>query len=160
MVALIGDSHAGQIFLGIRDSSDETLSKVIFMGAGSCYPTIGVDSREGCGKQLKLALNWSLPRGLSFYSNVGVAAVPTSGTATRGRPMGSGQLWLALATSVSIFGEAFAAGVTASQDRSRLGALGVTFLVSPQLQVDARAGTGIGVFAGRHFAGVGFSVRR
>jgi len=55
VVALIGDSHAGQMYLGVRDTHDPVFSKVIYMGAGSCYPTVGHDSREGCGKQLDLA---------------------------------------------------------------------------------------------------------
>jgi hypothetical protein len=55
VVALIGDSHAGQMYLGVRDSGDPIFRKAIYMGAGSCYPTVGLDSREGCGKQLDLA---------------------------------------------------------------------------------------------------------
>lgn len=57
LVAVIGDSHAGQLFLGVRDSSDAVYKNVIFMGAGACYPTMGKDSREGCGRQLQLALD-------------------------------------------------------------------------------------------------------
>lgn len=110
--------------------------------------------------ELKLALNWILPRGFSFYSNLGVATLPVGGVSRRGRAAGSGQLWLAVSSHVSVFGEAFGAGATAPQDPARLGAVGLTYLVSPQIQVDARAGSGWGVSAGRHFAGVGFSVRR
>jgi len=57
IVAVIEDSHAGQLFLGIKESNDTQLNKAIFMGAGSCYPTVGLDSRDGCGKQLKLAFD-------------------------------------------------------------------------------------------------------
>ncbi len=57
VVAVIGDSHAGQLFLGLKESSDTKFSQAIFMGAGSCYATLDWDSRDGCGKQLKLAFD-------------------------------------------------------------------------------------------------------
>lgn len=56
-IALIGDSHAGALYHGmISNGVDARRRRALIMGAGSCQPTLGVESAPDCNKQLAVAL--------------------------------------------------------------------------------------------------------
>jgi hypothetical protein len=56
-VVLIGDSHATHLFQGFLHSGDPFFSQAMLMGAGSCWPTLDVEVRDGCNTQLSIALD-------------------------------------------------------------------------------------------------------
>lgn len=57
-VAIIGDSHAGHLFHGFIESNQDFFNKALLIYAGSCQPTLGMESREGCGLLLNKSLGY------------------------------------------------------------------------------------------------------
>jgi len=55
-LALLGDSHAGALFSGFLNFSHLGLGEPVFMGAGSCQPTLGYNDNPRCDIPLKEAL--------------------------------------------------------------------------------------------------------
>lgn len=55
-VAIVGDSHAGHLFDGFRQSGDKVFGQVLVVGRGSCPPVLGVGTLPGCEEVMKAAL--------------------------------------------------------------------------------------------------------
>jgi len=56
-VAIIGDSHAAHLFHGFATSGNAMFSRALLIGAGSCWPTLDAEVREGCNRELRTALD-------------------------------------------------------------------------------------------------------
>jgi peptidoglycan/LPS O-acetylase OafA/YrhL len=57
-IAIVGDSHAGALFYGItHNTRNLNYRRAVIYGAGACQPSLGVESRSGCDKQLRIALD-------------------------------------------------------------------------------------------------------
>lgn len=111
--------------------------------------------------EVKVITSWPLTDRMAFSSNVNVGR-PYDGVRSYTEVVGSGSLGYAASERVGVYAEAFA---FAPQDGSGIVSKyvnsGVTFLFSPDVQIDVRGGMGPSS-AGRRdfFAGVGLVVRR
>jgi peptidoglycan/LPS O-acetylase OafA/YrhL len=56
-VAIVGDSHASHLFHGFITSGDPTFRRALLIGAGSCWPTLDAEVRNGCNRELRTALD-------------------------------------------------------------------------------------------------------
>lgn len=110
--------------------------------------------------EVKLIGAWSLSDRLGFSSNLNVAR-PHDGLRSFTEYAASASFGYAVSERVGAYAEGFG---FAPQDGSNLITRyvngGLTFLFSPDVQLDARVGTGRAVKAGDWFAGVGIVVRR
>lgn len=111
--------------------------------------------------EVKVITAWSLTDRVGFSSNVNVAR-PYDGVRSFTEYAGSGSLGFAVTDRIGSYVEAFA---FAPQDGSHLVNKyvngGFTFLFSPDVQLDVRAGSGPRSASSRdYFAGVGLVVRR
>ena len=55
-VAIIGDSHGGQLFHGFVTSGDPEFNKVVAIIGANCPPALGVDTRVGCSQLNDIAM--------------------------------------------------------------------------------------------------------
>jgi hypothetical protein len=110
--------------------------------------------------EMKAIAAWTLSSRVGFASNLNVAR-PFDGVRSFTEYSGSGSFAFALTERVGSYAEAFA---FAPQDGS--GTVnkyvngGLTFLFSPDVQLDVRGGVGPSARARDYFAGVGLVVRR
>lgn len=110
--------------------------------------------------EAKLAANWTTPSPFSAYANLGVGKT-FDGTRWGSHAWTSLALWYAANPRVSLFGEGLAigrlnGGASAGNDLDA----GVTFLVTDRLQLDVRAGRGVGgETSHERFIGAGFARR-
>jgi hypothetical protein len=111
--------------------------------------------------EVKVLTAWSLTDRLAFSSNFNVGR-PYDGVRSFTEFAGSGSFGFAASDRVGVYAEAFA---FAPQDGSKVVSKyvnsGITFLFSPDVQLDVRGGIGPRSSTNRdYFAGVGLVVRR
>lgn len=110
--------------------------------------------------EAKLAMNWTTASPVSVYSNAGVGEV-YDGSSWGGRGWVSVAVWYAVNSQVSVFGEGLTFKRISGSALSMSNAdAGITYLINERLQIDLRAGRGVGDVAGKErFIGVGFANR-
>jgi peptidoglycan/LPS O-acetylase OafA/YrhL len=55
-VAILGDSHGGQLFHGFATNGDTEFNKVVAMIGANCPPALGVETRIGCSRLNDMAM--------------------------------------------------------------------------------------------------------
>ncbi|MEO5800550.1 MAG: transporter [Gemmatimonadales bacterium] len=127
----------------------------------STIPT-GADNRSAgvALPEAKLAAAWTTSGPFSLFSNLGAGAT-YDGSSWGSHGWGSLALWFAVNSKVSLFGEGITtARIGGSATSSSYLDGGVTFLLGPRLQLDFRAGHGVGTNASHeHFFGAGLAMR-
>ena len=144
----------------IPDSVHAAMPNIAALAAVT-LPTGGTAFRSTHAQpEVKLAANWTTPTPLSVYSNLGAGAVYDGVTWGR-RGWISTQIWYAVSPQVSVFGEGIAVRtLSGSALPSNDLDAGITYLINDRLQVDLRAGRGVGsVSTTERFIGAGFSKR-
>ncbi|CAG0992610.1 hypothetical protein PHYC_02381 [Phycisphaerales bacterium] len=110
--------------------------------------------------EFKLLWSKDLPRGLSLAGNINAAAPVADDGGRYFEPAVSVSLGVPLADRLGLFVEYFAFVPIGNHETSTHYAnAGLTFLISPDLQFDIRAGAGLNDHADDFFAGAGFAVR-
>lgn len=56
-VGLLGDSHARHLFHGFSQINNSPFNRLVYIGASACQPTLNVEHREGCNKNLLTAIS-------------------------------------------------------------------------------------------------------
>ena len=111
--------------------------------------------------EVKLAANWTTPSPYSLYVNFGYGAIETSALATRAWV--SVANWWSVNPRVSFFAEGLAIGRVSGSGPGTSGNdvdAGITYLISDRLQIDIRAGRGVGSETSHErFIGAGFARR-
>ncbi len=115
---------------------------------------------ESWQPEAKLALGWELAEDLELGVNAGYAR-PGKGESRFDQAQWSAALGWGATERLGFFLEAFGFGrEEAEGDATRYLDAGVTWLLGPELQLDARVGRGLGDDAAEWFAGAGVVVRR
>lgn len=115
---------------------------------------------ESWQPEAKLALGWELAEGLELGVNAGYAR-PGRGASRFDQAQWSAALGWGATERLGVFLEAFGFGrEEAGGGATRYLDGGVTWLLGPELQLDARVGHGLGNEAADWFAGVGVVARR
>jgi hypothetical protein len=109
---------------------------------------------------VKVAASWTTPSPFSFYTNAGVGST-TDGVTQGSRAWASLANWYAVSPRVSLLAEGMAGRTLGGPDAMANDVdAGVTWLLGPQFQLDARAGIAVGPMAhGERFFGFGFARR-
>lgn len=105
-----------------------------------------------------LALGWSLPKELGLGVNLGYERFESEGR-DLGRAKGSVALGVPLSPTVGAFLEGFLLVPEGSRPERPFADTGFTVLLSPDLQLDVRAGVGLDRPRPSWFVGTGLSVR-
>ena len=128
---------------------------------GSTFPTgTGGFDADGPQPEAKLLLAWTVTDRFGIASNLNYARVNEDGDADFGEPSASLSGALALTDVVGSYLElfAFAPDVAGAPRPTYLNG-GLTWLLNPDLQLDARVGIGIADAPDSRFVGVGLSRR-
>jgi len=142
------------------DSVHGMLPRLAFLPA-TTVPTGAANRSAGKAQpEAKLAASWTTKGPFSLYSNVGYGAV-YDGTTWGSRGWGSLALWFAASSRISLFGEGLAVGrVGGSATSANFIDGGMTWLFGDHVQLDVRAGHGLGSTAAHeHFIGAGVAWR-
>ena len=144
------------------DSVHSLLPNVAFLAA-TTVPT-GSDGFTASRAQpeAKLAVNWTTASPFSLYSNVGVGSIYNE-VGRAGRLWVSTAGWWSVNPKVSAFVEGMTMGRLSGSGSGTAGNWvdgGLTYLINDRLQLDARAGHGLGSETStERFFGVGFARR-
>lgn len=158
-----GDATAG-IKLGLYESgmSEGLPSLSLLLGTSIPIGSEEVGAGEGWQPEAVVALGWALMPGLDLGANIGYAQRPLAGTEESHEEFfGSVAVGFPLVGGVNGFVEYF--GIRPDVDEGFDFVLddedyidgGITYLLSPTLQLDARVGMGIGDTEDAMFFGVG-----
>ena len=152
-----GDASAG-LKIGLFETSGEGAPRTALL-VGTSLPT-GSEALGASGLQpgATLALAWDLPRGLGLGVNLGYESVEEDGDEF-GQAKGSVALGLPVSGPVGAFLEGYVLVPEGSRDAEPFLDGGITVLLSPSLQLDARVGTGFEGPDPDYFAGAGLAVR-
>jgi hypothetical protein len=141
------------------DSTASRLVPELSLIGDATIPTRGGPFRESTVQpQALLAASWELGGGATFSANGGYAAATDDGTRF-GQRSGSASLGYGFGERTAVFAEyfAFTAGPAGGAAHYLDG--GLTYLLSPELQLDARGGVGANGRSPDGFWGVGVSAR-
>ncbi len=106
-----------------------------------------------------LAAGWTLSDRVTLGSNVGIAYPLADGDDRFVEVSGSASVGIGVTPALSAYIEAFGFAASEGPDTGFLDG-GLTYLVLPNLQFDARAGIGVNDRDPDYFVGAGFAVRR
>ena len=152
-----GDASVG-LKVGLFEASGEGAPRTALL-VGTSLPT-GSDALGTSGLQpgATLALAWDLPRGLGLGVNLGYESVEEDDR-DFGQAKGSVALGVPVSGPVGAFLEGYVLVPEGSRDAEPFLDGGITVLLSPNLQLDARVGTGFEGPDPDYFAGAGLAVR-
>ena len=152
-----GDASVG-LKVRLFEPSGAGAPRTAFL-VGTSLPT-GADDIGASGLQpgATLALAWDLPGGLGLGVNLGYESVEEEG-GDLGRGKGSVALGVPVSGPVGAFLEGYVLVPEGSRDAESFLDGGLTVLLGPHLQLDARVGAGLEGPDPDYFAGAGLAVR-
>ena len=159
------DSGFDNSFLGVKFQilapDDGKIGFAVLAGATLPTGSRSVAERSGLQPEIKLALAREFTERIGLGVNVGYAREKDSGERFN-NIFASASLGISLAERLGSFVEVVVLSkVNATGDNARYVAAGVSYLVNPNLMVDARLGSGVKNDFGSpdNFAGAGLSLR-